>query len=295
MGFTYDDEVIETTVDVLIKGEDYRTAVIQAINTDFLNYTVDFLEKVLEAKKNNNKIDHDWYKTNFISNNDLSKEQIAWNSGDNIKTISNIEGSTSKNVVINYSNKSYDYLKKIIEEIESDSENIDIRITLSTPYPEDEKDLVVPLDFIESMIVINALATKKIALRGGAWSSIGKKVEKPFLDKLCELSGVPNEHTDNSTFVKNKNKGFDREVDYKVKSRSDKWYRIEVKLMGKGNPESADVFFARDSDIIIADTLSDQNKNQLSANGIEYLMTKNNPNVLQDFKDILKRLDVPYK
>ena len=53
-----------------------------------------------------------------------------------------------------------------------------------------------------------------------------------------------------------------------------KEYRVEVKLMGKGNPESADAVIARDSHIFIADTLSEQNKKQLKALGIEFLELK---------------------
>ena len=51
----------------------------------------------------------------------------------------------------------------------------------------------------ESLIVINALATKKLQIRGGAWSSIGKKVEKPLVDELCRLAGVPAENIDKSS------------------------------------------------------------------------------------------------
>ena len=156
------------------------------------------------------------------------------------------------------------------------------------------KEVTVDLSLSESLLVINALATKKIQIRGGAWSSIGKKVEKPLLDKLCELAGVPNKNIDNSHFIKNKDKPFDREVDYKLISEENKTYRIEVKLMGKGNPESADATIARDSNIFVADTLSEQNCNQLKSRGVKYLILKDNPDAVKDFKNILKELNIPY-
>ena len=65
--------------------------------------------------------------------------------------------------------------------------------------------------------------------------------------------------------------------------------------MGKGNPESADATIARDSDIFIADTLSEQNRAQLHARGIEYLMLRENHNILRDFINILDKLDIPHK
>ena len=144
------------------------------------------------------------------------------------------------------------------------------------------------------MLVINALATKKLQLGGGAWSSIGKKVEKPLLDSLCEKLRVPKKNIDNSTFKQDKSKKYDREVDYKLISNDNKIYRIEVKLMGKGNPESADATIARDSDIFVADTLSQQNCNQLSDRGVEYLVLKDNKDILLNFSKILKKLDIPF-
>ncbi len=44
--------------------------------------------------------------------------------------------------------------------------------------------------------------------------------------------------------------------------------------MGKGNPESADAVIARESDIFIADTLSDQNEEQLKDWGVEFFKTQ---------------------
>lgn len=87
---------------------------------------------------------------------------------------------------------------------------------------------------------------------------------------------------------------YDREVDFKLynKDRS-KVYRVEVKLMSKGNPKSADAVIARDTDIFIAYTLSEQNKQQLEYLNIVYLALKNNSNIILDFKKLCKRLDIP--
>ncbi len=90
---------------------------------------------------------------------------------------------------------------------------------------------------------------------------------------------------------------FDREVDFKIKSNSGVWNRCEVKLMGKGNPESADAIFARESKIFIADTLSKMNKEQAEQWNCEWLELKNNSTdvILKNFKKILSKLDIPYK
>ena len=65
--------------------------------------------------------------------------------------------------------------------------------------------------------------------------------------------------------------------------------------MGKGNPESADATIARDSDIFVADTLSEQNCAQLSSRGVQYLILKDNKNSINDFIKILDKLSIPYE
>lgn len=183
-----------------------------------------------------------------------------------------------------------DYLESLLTSLGDSSDNIGI--TLKISY----KNIAVELNLNEFLLVINALATKKIALRGGAWSTIGKRVEKPLMFTLCEKCGVKKEFINAEVFNKNKALDFDREVDFKLYNfDKSKEYRVEVKLMGKGNPECADAAIARDSHIFIADTLSKQNKKQLKALGIEFLELKNNRQCLKDFRVLLNQLEIPYQ
>jgi len=285
---TFESVVIKRTVDKLIKGQDYRTEVVNSINTSFLDFVVDFFKKILDAKMDDKEISLNWYKKNFINNENLASKEVAVYAGTNMKTINNIHSSARKDIVIDFANANFEYMASIIKTLEQD-DNTGLDIGLKISY----KQIVVELNLAESLLVINALATKKLAIRGGAWSSIGKKVEKPLIDELCRLCNVPAENIDNTVFKKNKKLGFDREVDYKLISRSGKVYRVEVKLMGKGNPESADSIFARDPDIFIADTLSEQNENQLTSKGVLFLEMKNNPNCVEGFREILNTLDIP--
>ena len=197
-------------------------------------------------------------------------------------------GTATKKVVIDVANSNFEYLSTLISELEKDAMD-GLVITIKISY----NDVTVDLSLTESLLVINALATKKIQIRGGAWSSIGKKVEKPLIDKLCDLTGVPKENRNNKHFTKDKEKAFDREVDYFLYSADGNEYRIEVKLMGKGNPESADTTIARDSDIFVADTLSEQNCNQLAEKGIKYLILKNNSDPISEYRQIMNELNIP--
>ena len=64
--------------------------------------------------------------------------------------------------------------------------------------------------------------------------------------------------------------------------------------MGKGNPESADAVIARDSQIFIADKLSDTNKLQLDDLNIHWVELRDK-NGFKRFELILKDLNIPYK
>ncbi|EAH5545813.1 CfrBI family restriction endonuclease [Campylobacter upsaliensis] len=285
----FDSVIIQSVVAKLLQGDDYREEVINAINLEFLDFALDFFKAILEAKMQDYALNLEWYKTHFINNANIKPDETTIYAGINKKTISNIYGSATKEVVLNVANANIDYLESLLTSLGDSSDNIGI--TLKITY----KNIAVELNLSESLLVINALATKKIALRGGAWSSIGKRVEKPLMLTLCEKCGVKQEFINAEVFSKNKDLDFDREVDFKLYNvDKSKEYRVEVKLMGKGNPESADAVIARDSHIFIADTLSEQNKKQLKALGIEFLELKNNERILLDFMNILKNLQIPF-
>ena len=228
---TFEDKIIQSTVEKLLKGIDYREEIINAINISFLDFSIEFFKKIVNAKFNNESISLDWYKSEFIEKEQLKTDEIAINSGINKKTITNIFGNATRTTVIDVSKMNYHYLTKTISELQ-DYDNNELDINIVIKY----KEISVNLNLVESLIVINTLATKKIALRGGAWSSIGKKVEKPLIDKLCDLAGVPLQNRRRELFIKDKLKNFDREIDYKLINYKNNVIKIEVKLMGKGNP-----------------------------------------------------------
>lgn len=286
---TFEKKVIDKTVEKLINGKDYREEIILAINSLFLDFAVKFFQQVVRAKANDKSLTLDWYKKHFINISNYSADEAAIYAGINKKTITNIYGKASKESVLKAANVNFESLRSFIHGMESDV-GTDLSISLKIAC----NSVPVDLSLTESLLVINALATKKIQIRGGAWSAIGKKVEKPLLDKLCELAGVPKANIDNSPFKKDKTKAYDREVDYRLISDTGIQYRTEVKLMGKGNPESADATIARNSELFVADTLSEQNCRQLEDRGVRYLILKDNTDILGDFKKILSDLNVPY-
>ncbi len=277
---TLTDQVIKNIIRKLINGQDYRIEIVTLINAEFLQYAIDFFKQVVDAKLKNEDISIDWYKKEFL-NPDLPSNDIAINSGLNKKTITNMYNSASREIVIDASNEHYDTLYHAIEDlIEVEP---DLNLTLTIKF----RSVSVDLNINESLIVINTLAVKRAALRGGLWSTAGKRAEKYLMKTLCKIFDVPNEYFDQSTLPKSM-----REVDFYLIT-SDKKYRCEVKLMGKGNPESADAIFARESDVFVADKLSDLNKEQAELLNTEWVELRAE-NGFMKFQEILKKFKIPH-
>ena len=286
---TLSEEVAKRIILKLLKGEDYRIEIISLINTEFLQYAIDFFKKLVDAKLKNKDITKDWYKKEFLNEN-LSSDDIAINAGLNKKTISNMYNSATKEIVIDAANEHYETLHQAIEGLVENGSEIDLILTIKM------RGISIDLNVSESLIAINALAVKRAALRGGLWSSAGKRVEKPLMMTLCNLYEVPEENY--CVLPRNKKElgdyEFEREVDFYLKNQG-KEFKCEVKLMGKGNPESADAVIARDSKVFVADKLSETNKKQLDSLNIEWIELRDKKLGFRKFERVLKNLNIPHK
>jgi hypothetical protein len=277
---TLTDQVVKNIIKRLVKGQDYRIEVVALINAEFLQFAIDFFKKVIEAKFTNSDITVDWYKKTFL-NSSLSSEEIAINSGLNKKTITNMYNSASKEIVIDASNEHYDILFQSISNLIESQPEIDLTLTIKF------KGISVELNINESLIVINTLAVKRSALRGGLWSSAGKRVEKHLMATLCKVYNVPFEHFDQSAIPASI-----REVDFYL-INGEKYSRCEVKMMGRGNPESADAIFARESNVFVADKLSDLNKREAERLNVKWVELRDE-NGYKRFGIVLEQLGIPH-
>jgi len=283
---TITEQVAKNIIKKLLMGEDYRIEVVTLINAEFLQFAVDFFKKIVDAKLKSKNITVDWYKKEFLDP-ELPARDIAINSGLNKKTIHNMFNSSTKEIVIDASNEHYDVLYETIKNLVETEHELDLTLTIKF------KGVSVDLNVSESLIVINTLAVKRAELRGGLWSTAGKRVEKPLMQTLCKLYDVP----DKNYAVKIKGKiaedvDFEREIDfYLVEGKNQ--YKCEVKLMGRGNPESADAVIARGSKVFVGDKLSETNKRQLDSLGVEWVELRNDGG-FKRFETVLDHLKIPH-
>lgn len=282
---------VQTTKQIirkLLQGDDYRLDILSIINADFMHFAIGFFKQIVDAKLHNQNINVDWYKAKFLDSN-LTSQDIAIHSGLNKKTIHNVFGSSKKEIVINASHTHYDYLRDIIDDLIAYEDGIDLTLKIAL------HSVSVDLNITESLLVINTLAVKRAEIRGGLWSTLGKQVEKPLMHALCMVHCVSAEYYafDIKTNAKTTSQSFVRETDFYLLN-GEAYYKCEVKLMGKGNPESADAVIARGSSVFVADTLSETNKRQLDSLGVLWVELKST-NRLAQFAQILQNFSIPYQ
>ena len=281
MAITIKPQATFALIKKILSGQDHRKLLIDFIDALFLGESIKFFKEVLEAKSAS--IDElDWYKAHFLNRNSFfKKEEIATNAGITLKTISNRRHSNKESIVIEESLEHYSGLVDLIDAILDD--DLAIRLSLESGYK------TIELTPRESLIVINALAVKRSTIRGGVHSTAGKQIEGPLVETLCYLFGV------NKQYYRRKiDDDYNyREVDFYLLPPDMTAQPCEVKLMGKGNPESADAIFARGSKVFIASTLSEKNKYQLDSSNILWteLQVKNG---FLRFEKTLKELGIPY-
>ena len=115
--FNFEEKIINATVEKLLNGQDYRQEIVNDINVKFFDFTLDFFKKIVDAKLNDDEINLDWYKKYFLYAENYPTNEIAIHSGMNLKTITNIYGGSSRQIVIDVANKNYDYLKNLIQQL----------------------------------------------------------------------------------------------------------------------------------------------------------------------------------
>lgn len=292
---TITQNVVKEIIRKLIKNEAYGIEISNLLNTEFMQYAIDFFKRVATAKLENRKITDDWYKKELLHPT-LTKTELAIHSGTNEKTITNAFNSSRKAIVIDASLQHYEKLYNTIADLVNNQNEINLTLTIKL------NGVAIDLDINESLIVVSSLAAKRDAMNGGLWSTAGKKVEKPLMLTLCAIYEVaPANYALQIKRDKAKKKkidvntdiDFEREIDFYLKN-TDNLYRCEVKLMSKGNPESADAVIARGSRVFVANKMSDTNKKQMNSRGVEWVELRQDRGY-ERFETVLQNLHIPYK
>jgi hypothetical protein len=272
---TFTGLVSKNIIRKLLTRLGYRSEVLTLIDAEFLQYVVDLFKRIVKAKLNKESITTDWYTEEFLSSNSLSNSEVFVYSGTDTTTILN-----SQQIVLDTILKYHDALSDAFNSL---GNNLDMAFTIKF------RNVSFGLNLNECLILFNTLAFKRSTLQDRLWSETSKQVEKPLMATLCALFQVPQKYYDQGNLPDSQ-----RESDFYLFDDTGKGFPCEVKLMGKGNPESADAVYARNSRVLVANTLSDLNKEQMDENGIFWVELKDTDDYKR-FEHALNALSIPCK
>lgn len=275
------DGVRDVIRSLLEEEGNHRIAVFEDINRQFLQYAIEFFVEIARAKLRGEEFSAaDWY-VSAIGEGSLDKESVAILGGVPMKTIENIHESTRREVVLDAAVANYQHLRDTVEELLA-LHQPDIILTIKVG------GVGIDLNIAESLIVINSLAVKRDQLRGGMWSALGNAVERPLMRTLCELHAVSPRHWRDAEPGE-----FPHQIDFVLMSQGHQ-FLVEVKLSGKGNPESAKAAHAHSASLLVGDRLSTQAKSALRRNRVEWIELAA-PGGYQAFSRVLGEFNIPHQ
>jgi len=178
----------------------------------------------------------------------------------------------------------YRNFESMLETLLNKSVDKDKRITIHAG------SIGIILSLNDALILMGAIAVKRVVLYAKIWLVASMQVEHILLRVLCKLFEVPKQFYGMS---QSSNERIAVKF-YLFCNPNQEKYRCEVKLMGNGNPESADAVIARDSRVFVADKLSDLNKHQLDKLGVEWVELRAE-NGYKRFGTVLENLGIPYQ
>lgn len=149
------------------------------------------------------------------------------------------------------------------------------------------RHVTIDLTFDECLFIINSLAVHNVEVYQEGLRMISRNISWLLLLTLCKLFRVPEWNYRYGTHGNGLHSNF-----FYLFDNHDKHCQCEVKLMGQGNPESADAVIARDTHVFVADKLSDLNKQQLDNRGIQWVELRSE-NGYRRFYAVLRELGVP--
>lgn len=270
-------EFISKIIYSILTGQDYRTYVLATINKRFVDKTQELISEVFEYKRRGDnwleKLLDDTSKKRGKEN----KFKLLWFGGLNDKTVKNITGGTStKEVCLDLGKKNIKALQLLLEDFGKSDDLYQIKIIIKK---EGEQ---VELNYLESLFFVNIISAMKLTIQGGAWSELGKKIEKGLLYVIFRLLKIPDENYILTTDeMKKEGLVGNREIDAIVFSNDKKPLTIELKLLGIGNPEIGDEALARKVSLFFTDRLTDMMKEESEKIGVKVIEFRQKNSLLE--------------
>ena len=272
---------VKNIIKKIFKGESHRPYLLSLKTQEKLKTFVDLIEKI-DKKKNKNT--SDLFSSGYLD--DATIDEKCWHLGIAKKTIGDTYGSQSKDAI----QLGIEELEPLIDDLfkEVSTSLGSVEISFNNNHENINRYKILPKDFYKILL---AVSTRSAALSGGFNSTFGKSIEKPLMITLCKIFQLGRENY-YAHDLKDEG-GFSRETDFYIIDDLKNKHKVEMKMMGKGNPEGADSIYARGTKVFVGDTLSETNKKQCDSVGVLWLELRKNG--WTKFSEILDHLNISNK
>lgn len=252
------ESYIEDIVKALFKGDNHRKFVLKEVQRRIVDEIERLAKEIIDKKENKS----DWWKNKLILDS-KNRDDIIWYGGLNKKTLRNLKTNTDKTtieVVRKLCAENYDAIKLTISE-------------LPKTYPIPELSFYVNgsrivLDKIESFLFLFTIMSMSKALTGGIWSEVGKQASNVFIKK-CFIELNISDESNKNIYYKLGETLNNREVDATVYHKGRLVLKMEIKILGGGNPEIVGEAIAVNPNIFIVDQISPRMQKEVNKKKIK--------------------------
>jgi len=276
------EDYVNEVVKAVLEGRKFREYVLREQH----KRTLEALKKLVLEVAKSKSYERDWWKKKLIlENND--KELIIWFGGLNEKTIRNWMGSATLDICRQTCSANYDTMISLFEDLPEDSPKIFMRISL--------KDKMIELDNIETLLLLFSIISAGGTVRGGVWSEVGKKAGSRILEKLFYELDIPKgvlSQDFRELYYQLERVSEGRETDAEIFYKGKRIHRVEIKLLGIGNPEIGNEAIARRCDIFLVDDLTSLMIEQARQHGVKVILLKD---ALKELYEIFSKEGLPVK
>jgi len=272
-------DYVTEVVNAVLDGRRFREYVLRERHTRTIEAIQKIVTRIIEDKSE----EESWWKDKLILKNEDKKLLVLFG-GLNAKTIRNWMGSATLNICRETCSGNYEVMVSLFKNLPKTFPKLSTKISL--------QDRGVELNYIETLLLLFTAISAGGAVRGGIWSEVGKRAGPRILDRIFEELGIPKGALYQDFYYQPEVVSRGREIDAEIFYKGERVHRIEIKLLGIGNPEIGNEAIARQCDIFLVDDLTDLMIEQAKNHGVKVILLKD---ALQELYKLFSREGLPVK
>jgi hypothetical protein len=258
------EDYIDEVVKAVLEGRKFREYVLRERHKRTLKALERLILYIAQSKlKFHTK---DWWKEKLILEGE-DKRLLVWCGGLNEKTIHNWMGSATLDVCREACAVNYDVMVSLFKALPKSFPKLSMKISIG--------ERTVELNEVETLLLLFSVISAGGSIRGGIWSEVGKRAGPRILERLFDELGIPKGALFEDFYYQLEIVDGGRETDAEIFYKGKRIHRVEIKLLGIGNPEIGNEAIARQCDIFLVDDLTSLMIEQARRQGVKVILLKN--------------------